>query len=69
MAKEKQKYEDAFNELQKTLEEIESSSLNVDQLTDTVKKATKLIKFCKSKLYETEAEIENILKDLNEDED
>lgn len=68
MAKEKQKYEDAFSELQKTLGEIESGRLNVDQLTDTVKKATKLIKFCKSKLYETEAEIENILKDLDEDE-
>jgi exodeoxyribonuclease VII small subunit len=68
MAKEKQTYEEAYNELQSTLEEIENGNLNVDELTSTVKKATKLIKFCKSKLYETENEIEKILEELDQDE-
>lgn len=68
MAKEKQTYEEAYNELQNTLEEIENGNLNVDELTSTVKKATKLIKFCKSKLYETENEIEKILEELDQDE-
>jgi exodeoxyribonuclease VII small subunit len=68
MAKEKQTYEEAFNELQNILEEIESGNLNVDELTNTVKKATKLIKFCKTKLYETESEVKKILEELDEDE-
>ncbi len=67
MAKEKLKYEEAFSELQSTLAEIESGKLNVDELTETVKKATKLIKYCKSKLYETETEIEKILENLDDE--
>lgn len=69
MAQKEQKYEEAFGELQQMLEAIESSKLNVDELALTVKKAASLIKFCKSKLYKTESEIEKILEDLEDDKD
>ena len=65
MATKKLTYEEAFEQLQSILKKIESGELNVDQLTTQVKEAAGLIKFCKSKLFETETEIENILKDLD----
>lgn len=64
MATKKMNYEEAFAELQTILAKIESGELNVDELAKEVKKASGLIKFCKSKLYETEEEIEKILEDL-----
>ena len=68
MATKKMSYEEAYSELQLILEKIESGQLNVDQLASEVKKASGLIKFCKSKLYETEEEIEKILEDLDNQE-
>ena len=65
MATKKMNYEEAYAELQKILEKIESGELNVDELAKEVKNASGLIKFCKSKLYETEEEIEKILEDLD----
>lgn len=65
MATKKLTYEDAFDQLQIILKKIESGELNVDQLAAHVKMASELIQFCKSRLYETESEIEQILKDLD----
>jgi exodeoxyribonuclease VII small subunit len=67
MATKKQTYDQAYQELQGILNKIESGELNVDDLATYVKKASELIKFCKSKLFETETEIEKILEDLEED--
>jgi exodeoxyribonuclease VII small subunit len=67
MAQKKLSYNEAFNKLQEILEKIESGELDVDELTTNVKKASELIKFCKSKLYDTEAEIEKVLEDLEEE--
>jgi exodeoxyribonuclease VII small subunit len=60
-------YSEAFNELNKILENIENGELDVDDLTTNVKKASELIKLCKKKLYDTEVEVEKILEDLEED--
>jgi len=68
MANSKKTYTDAFVQLQDILDKIESGDLDVDELTDKVKKAAELIKFCKNKLYTTETEIENILSDLENEE-
>lgn len=68
MAIKKSSYSDAFNQLQIILEKIENGKLDVDELTENVKKAAELIKFCKSKLFETESEIEKILEDLEDEE-
>lgn len=68
MAAKKTSYTEAFTELQEILKQIESGEPNVDQLAEKVKKAAELIKICKSKLFETESEIEKILQDLDDEE-
>lgn len=69
MATKKQSYKEAFTELETILAKIESDELNVDDLTSSVKRAAELIKFCKSKLFETESEIEKIIADIEEAEE
>ena len=65
MATKKTSYQEAFNELQTILARIENDELDVDELTKHVKKASELIKFCKNKLFETETEIEKIIKEMD----
>jgi len=68
MAIKKISYKEAFTELETILATIESDDLNVDELTVNVKRAAELIKFCKSKLFETESEIEKIIADIDGEE-
>ena len=44
------KYEEAYNELQEILENLESGSTPLQQLPTQVKRASQLIKFCKDEL-------------------
>jgi exodeoxyribonuclease VII small subunit len=69
MTSKKVTYQEAFSELETILKKLENNELDVDQLTDQVKKASELIKFCKSKLFETETEIEKIIEDIDSDQD
>lgn len=64
MEKKKQTYKDAVAEIEEIVEQLENNELDVDELTAKVKKASLLLKFCKEKLYETETEIEKIIKDM-----
>ena len=57
-------YAQAFEELQQIVREIESGQINVDQLSEKVKRATQLIQICKSKLTTTEEDVNRILKDI-----
>ncbi|MGZ3844726.1 MAG: exodeoxyribonuclease VII small subunit [Flavisolibacter sp.] len=59
------KYSSAFKELQEIVSEIESGEISVDELSEKVKKAAQLIKFCKAKLTSTEEDVNNILKELS----
>lgn len=59
-------YVDAFDELQRIVIEIEEGEISVDELSEKVKRATQLIKICKSKLTTTEEDINQILKDLED---
>ncbi len=68
MATKKVTYTEAYSQLSDILEKIESSELDIDDLTTNVKKAAELIKICKSKLFETEAEVEKILEELDSEE-
>lgn len=69
MATKKIGYMEAYNELQTILSKIESDELDVDELAKNVKKASELIKLCKSKLFETESEIEKIIEEMDTDKD
>lgn len=66
--KEEIKYTEAFEELQQIVSEIEQGEISVDELSDKVKRATLLIKICKNKLTQTEENVEEILKELDNEE-
>jgi exodeoxyribonuclease VII small subunit len=64
MAKKDFSFNDAVKEIEKILQNIESGNLDVDRLSDEVKRASDLIKQCQKKLRSTEDEINSIFKDL-----
>jgi len=57
-------YTSAFDELQMIVKEIESGDIGVDELSEKVKRASILIAICKEKLFKTEDDVNQILKDL-----
>lgn len=57
-------YQNAFEELKQIVSDLEEGEVNVDELSEKVKRATQLIAVCKSKLTETEEDVNKILKDL-----
>lgn len=59
-------YAEAIVELEKIVSEIENASIGVDELSDKVKRAAELVKFCRSKLTATEKEVNSILKNLGD---
>lgn len=61
-------YADAFAELQQIVEDIENGEISVDELSEKVKRATILIRICKTKLTSTEEDVNKILKDLGDQE-
>lgn len=60
------KYDDAFEELQNIVNDIEDGEISVDELSKKVKRASELIKICKKKLSSTEEDVNQILKELEE---
>ena len=62
---EKMTYADAKKELEQIVSAIESGELDVDALTDKVKRASLLITFCKEKLTKTDKELQKILDDIS----
>ena len=55
------KYEAAFAELQAILRKMENDELDIDQMSEQLKRAQQLIKLCKDKLTKTDEEIKKIL--------
>jgi exodeoxyribonuclease VII small subunit len=59
-------YSEAFKELQEIVSEIEQGEISVDELSQKVKRASQLIKICKTKLTSTEEDVNKILKELSD---
>jgi exodeoxyribonuclease VII small subunit len=57
-------YQQAFDELQEIVSDMEDGQINVDELAQKVKRATELIRICKNKLTATEGDVQKILKEL-----
>jgi exodeoxyribonuclease VII small subunit len=66
MNKNETTYSDAFAELQLIVNEIEEGSISMDELSQKVKRAATLIKICKTRLTQTEVDVNQILKELDE---
>ena len=58
------KYTEAIEELQQIVADIEDGEISVDELGIKVKRASELIKICKTKLTSTEEDVNQILKEL-----
>jgi exodeoxyribonuclease VII small subunit len=59
--KQEMKYEQAFAELQAIVRRMENDELDIDQISEQLKRAQQLIKLCKDKLTKTDEEIKKIL--------
>ncbi len=60
-------YKDAIQEIESIVEEIENETVDVDVLTEKVKRATFLIKLCKEKLKTTDTEVKKVLKEFEKE--
>lgn len=67
MTNKKITYQEAYAQLEEILTRLENHELDVDELAQYVKKASELIRFCKSKLFETEKEVEKIIEEMEEE--
>ena len=61
--KQEEKYEQAFQELQGIVRSMESDELDIDQMSEQLKRAQVLIKTCKDKLTKADEEIKRILNE------
>lgn len=58
-------YKEAMNEIEDIVSKLEDNQLDIDELSDKVKRVSELIAYCKSKLHATEEEVEKILKSMD----
>lgn len=61
MAAKKVTYAQAMEKLEMIIEAIEKDELDIDQLSDKLQEAQKLVSFCKDKLYKADDDIKKIL--------
>ena len=65
MAKSKQTYNEAVAELEKILGELETNTeINMELISEKVKRAAILIEVCKKQLHEIDEELEKMLEYL-----
>lgn len=63
MAKKEIKYEEAVAQLEEIVDKMENDELDIDQLSDQLKRAKELVKLCKDKLTKTDEEIKKLLSE------
>lgn len=67
MSKQKTTYSEAVAELEQILATLENSQeINMDVISEKVKRAAVLIELCKKQLQELDADMEKIISDLKE---
>lgn len=59
-------YDKAVARIEEIVSLLENGEKGMDELSDLVKEATTLVKFCKNKLRSTESEISKALEDHEE---
>jgi len=57
-------YAEAIAEIEETIAKIEGEELDVDEITQKVKRVSFLLTLCREKLRNTEAEVDKILKEM-----
>ena len=62
MPKKESDYRQSIEEIERILSKIENGETDIDDLTSEIKRAAKLLQDCKERLFQTELEIEKIMK-------
>jgi len=66
MSKKESGYRQSIEEIEAILAKIESGETDIDDLAAEIKRAAKLLQDCKEKLFQTEQEVEKIMKQKND---
>ncbi len=66
MTKKTEGYTQAYDELQKILEAMDQGEVDVDELSEKVKRAAELIEFCQKRLRDTELQVKRVMQKLEE---
>lgn len=64
MTKKAEGYAQAYAELQKILEALDQGEIDVDELSEKVKRAAELIDFCQKRLRDTELQVKRVMEKL-----
>lgn len=67
MTSRKPSYQEAMNEIEEILTQIESDEPDIDDLAEKVRRVATLIRFCRDKLTKTNEEVEKILGEMEEE--
>ena len=57
-------YEQALNELQALVKDLQEDAIGIDELAEKVERATELIEFCRDKLRNTEEKLGGLFNEL-----
>lgn len=60
-------YTEAFSELQQIVQDMESAEIGIDELDVKVKRASLLLKICRDKLFKTEQNVLETLKNIEKE--
>lgn len=63
---EKLTYKSAITEIENLVKLLEDNKLDVDELSERVKRMAVLVEFCKNKLHQTEEDVNSVLKSIAE---
>lgn len=66
MSEEEIGYVDAMHELEMILDELEGDHLDVDVLAERVRRASELIRLCRSRITRAQEDVARIVTDLEE---
>lgn len=66
MSEEEIGYVDAMHELETILDELEGDHLDVDVLAERVRRASELIRLCRSRITRAQEDVARIVTDLEE---
>jgi exodeoxyribonuclease VII small subunit len=69
MEKQELSYEQAYQELQTIIKEMENNDISIDVLADKIKRALELINLCKDKISKIEVDVDKIVKTIEEEEE
>lgn len=67
MAKKEMTYKEALGRIREIVAEIERGDLDVDLLSDRVKEASRLLRFCDDKLRRVDADVRQALEAMDRD--